>query len=412
MKAAILGYGKSGRSAEELLRTYYQIDEIVIYDDKLVDYEDLVNFDDSIFDIIVVSPGFDTKSLKINTKKIVSEYELAFNLLRDKKIIGITGSNGKSTTTYLTAQLMNKAGIKSIACGNIGFPIGEAINNDYDVYVVEFSSFQIDLMRNGEYLDAGIITNITPDHLDRYGIMENYINSKLRLRELLKQDGEFIVGSSVVDVLKDTDKTIVVDESLKQYPMQKGNILEFGNFFVDLNKFPLIGNHNVVNLAFALSLSNIFLDLKGDCTYLIENLKGLPHRCEYFAKKNGIIFINDSKATNVDSTFAALIGITNPVVLLLGGKDKGGDFSKLIEIIQNNCRYVICFGEDGAKIYDQLTDIKNKILVKNLYHAVEKAAEIAKQGDVVLLSPGCASFDEFQNFEHRGDYFKELVESL
>ncbi|KAA0257859.1 UDP-N-acetylmuramoyl-L-alanine--D-glutamate ligase [Deferribacter autotrophicus] len=412
MKVAILGYGKSGQSAEKLLRKYYQINEIVIYDDRLDEYESLINFNDALFDMVVVSPGLDTKSLQINEKKIVSEYELAINLIRDKKIIGITGSNGKSTTTYLTAQLMNRAGIKSVACGNIGFPLGEAIQDDYDVYVVEFSSFQIDLMRNGEYLDAGVITNITPDHLDRYGLLENYINSKLRLRKLLKCDGELITGSSVAEMMDETEEIIIIDETLEQYPKKDGNILNFRNFYVDLSKFSLIGSHNIINLSFALSLANVFLDLNGDCTHLIENLRGLPHRCEYLGEKNGIIFINDSKATNVDSTFTALKGITRPVVLLLGGKDKGGDFSKLTEVIQNKCRYVICFGEHGLKIYDQLANVRDKILVKNLFNAVERAAEIAKKGDVVLLSPGCASFDEFQNFEHRGDYFKELVEKL
>ncbi|BAI80076.1 UDP-N-acetylmuramoylalanine--D-glutamate ligase [Deferribacter desulfuricans SSM1] len=408
MRAAIVGYGLSGKSAEKILREILKVDNIAIFDDKQDGFKPTADFDDENFDLVVVSPGLNIEKLNVNNKsKVISEYELVFNLVKDKTFIGITGSNGKSTTTFLTSQILNKIGLKSVACGNIGYPLGYAIFDDFDYFVVEFSSFQIDLMRKGEFLDAGVIINITPDHLDRYKTFENYLKSKVRLSELLKDDGFFVVGKDITSYIANYD--LCIDTDFNDYPKLKGDVLYFENFYINVNHFPLVGKHNLVNLSFALEIVNNFYELKGDVTHLIEDLKGLPHRCEIVREIDGILFVNDSKGTNVDSTKTALKGLDGKIILLLGGLDKDGDFSELNDDIKKKCKAVVCFGRDAKNIYDQI-DFEKKILVNKLKEAFDTSTELAKSGDIVLLSPGCASFDEFNNFEERGEYFKKLVD--
>jgi len=407
MKAAILGYGVSGKSSENLLKHLLNINDILIYDDKDSDCLPIKEFNDEFFDLVVISPGINLSNLAIKDKrKIVSEYELSFNLAKNKTFIGITGTNGKSTTTFLTSQLFEKVGLKSVACGNIGYPLGEAILEDYDYFIVEFSSFQIDLLKEGKYLDAAAIINLTPDHLDRYGSFEKYVNSKLRISKMLKECGYLVVGKDITAYFDDYDT--VIDSQFKEYPKLDDDCLIFGEFYINIRKFPLIGNHNLVNLSFALEILSQFYDLKGDVTDLITDLKGLAHRCEIVDTINGITFVNDSKGTNVDSTLTALNGFEGNVILLLGGLDKEGDFSKLNDVVNEKCKYVICFGKDGEKIYQQI-NFSKKFLVSNLKEAFDMGVSVAKKGDTILLSPACASFDEFKNFEERGEYFKKMV---
>jgi UDP-N-acetylmuramoylalanine--D-glutamate ligase len=411
MKVAILGYGKSGKTAEKLLKIS-NITHIDIYDDKIKEYKPIKAFDEKNYDIVVVSPGIDIFSFNISKEKLTSELDLAYSFISDKKILGITGTNGKSTTTYLTAEILKNAGYKADFCGNIGRTVGDLyLDKDPDIYVIEVSSFQIDLLKEFRF-DALAITNITPDHLDRYKTMEKYILSKRRVEEFTK--GKlFLEKNEWNRYFYDIKNIVFVDPEMKNSPKLEKNILSFGDFYVDIGKYKLFGFHNVLNLAFALLLANEVASFSGDISHLIENLNALEHRCEFVAEINGVKYINDSKGTNVDSTLTALKSSNYPTTLILGGKDKDGDFTTLTDEINKKTSLVICCGAAGNKIYNSLKGkIKPKIVkVERLKDALLYAYNETKEG-VVLFSPACASFDEFNNFEERGRFFKQWVYEL
>jgi len=411
MKVAILGYGKSGKTAEKLLKIS-NITHIDIYDDKIKEYKPIKAFDEKNYDVVVVSPGIDIFLFNISKEKLTSELDLAYSFISDKKILGITGTNGKSTTTYLTAEILKNAGYKGDFCGNIGRTVGDLyLDKDPDIYVIEVSSFQIDLLKEYRF-DALAITNITPDHLDRYKTMEKYILSKRRVGEFTK--GKlFLEKNEWNRYFYDIKNIVFVDPELKNSPKLEKNILSFGDFYVDIDKYKLFGFHNVLNLAFALLLANEVASFSGDISHLIENLNALEHRCEFVAEINGVKYINDSKGTNVDSTLTALKSSNYPTTLILGGKDKDGDFTTLTDEINKKTSLVICCGAAGDKIYNSLKGkIKPKIVkVERLKDALLYAYNETKEG-VVLFSPACASFDEFNNFEERGRFFKQWVYEL
>ncbi|MBZ4672653.1 MAG: UDP-N-acetylmuramoylalanine/D-glutamate ligase [Deferribacteraceae bacterium] len=410
MKAAILGYGKSGQSAEKILKVN-GITNIDIYDDSLASYPNISEIKEG-YDTIVVSPGLDLNKLNIDKDKVTNEIDLTYSMIdNNAKIIGVTGTNGKSTITYLTEQILNNCGIKAKACGNIGYPFGEAVLEKYDAYVVELSSFQIDLIKLFK-ADSSCISNITDDHFDRYGNLENYVNAKLKILDITK----FKVYALNDNILKEklTGVARFIDKDLISYPFIEDEVMKFDNFYVNLQKFNLFGWHNKVNLAFALSLASEVVNLNGDVTNLISTLKGLPHRCEYVAEIKGNIYINDSKGTNVDSTMVALKSMDDNCILILGGKDKGGNFSLLTDLINKKVKSLILYGAAAEKIESQL---KGKIDVPHykvnlLKDAVYKAYELSGNTSYVLFSPGCASFDQFKNFEERGEYFKKYVKEL
>jgi len=407
MKVAILGYGKSGQSAEKILKVK-GITNIDIYDDTLAAYPDISELKEG-YDTIVVSPGFNLNKLKVDNDYMTNEIDLAYSMIdNNAKIIAVTGTNGKSTITYLVSQILNNCGIKAKACGNIGYPFGEAVLEKYDAYVVELSSFQIDLIKLFK-ADSSCISNITDDHFDRYGNLENYVRSKLKIIDITK----FKVYALNDNILKEklTGIASFIDKDLNTYPHLENEIMKFDNFYVDLQKFNLFGWHNKVNLAFALSLASEIINLSGDVTKFINNLKGLDHRCEYVTEIKGNIYINDSKGTNVDSTLVALKSIDDNCILILGGKDKGGNFTLLADLINKKVKSLVLYGEAAEKIESQL---KGKIAV-NCYKvnllkdAVYKAYELSGDTSYVLFSPGCASFDQFKNFEKRGEYFKKYT---
>ena len=250
MKAAIIGYGKSGAAASRLLKLKgYK--EIEIFDDKNENYKNISEYKDE-YDEVVVSPGIDLNKYKNISGNITSEIELAYNHMdKNAKIIGITGTNGKSTTTFLTAQILNNAGVKACACGNIGYPFGEAVLDkaDTEVYVIELSSFQIELLKRFKAV-AGCIINVTQDHLDRYGTMDKYYEAKLLLLNFIDKKGLFVTNTDTVIV----NKAILydfqaryIDDNFKSFPKLNGNILDFGKFNVDLSKYKLFGNYQIVD---------------------------------------------------------------------------------------------------------------------------------------------------------------------
>lgn len=410
MKVAILGYGKSGQSAEKILKVK-GITNIDIYDDTLAAYPDISELKEG-YDTIVVSPGFNLNKLKVDNDYMTNEIDLAYSMIdNNAKIIAVTGTNGKSTITYLVSQILNNCGIKAKACGNIGYPFGEAVLEKYDAYVVELSSFQIDLIKYFR-ADASCISNVTDDHFDRYGNFENYLKSKIKIKDITK--GQLFSLNSECLVNKLPESTVFIDENLKNFPVFEDNKLRFENFYVSLDNFNLYGWHNKINLAFSLSLSSSLFDFFGDMTHLIENLTGLEHRCEFVGAINETIYINDSKGTNVDSTMVALKSVKEDCILILGGYDKGGDFGELAALINEKVKKLILYGAAAAKIENQLLGRVNAeiISVYSLKDAVENAYQNSVNIKYVLFSPGCASFDQFKNFEERGEYFKKYVNEI
>lgn len=414
MKAAILGFGKSGNCAYKLLKQmgYKDID---IFDDASgKEYPSVETYVD-IYDKTVVSPGIDVKKHSNIPAKITSEAELAFEAMsEDAKIIAITGTNGKSTTTHLTAQILNNAGVKTVACGNIGFTFGEAVEDKtVKVFALELSSFQIDLLERFK-AEAACVINVTQDHLDRYGSMEAYYAAKLKLLKFIDEDGLFFAGKDpIIEKAVENYKFIskFIDKNLSVFPKLKGKILDFGPFSVDTFYFNLYGHHNIINLAFALGLASRIVPFEGDVTEYIKGLSGMPHRTEQIGIYGGVTYINDSKGTNVDSVITALESAVKPTYLLIGGRDKKSDYTALAPLINKNVSRLIYFGEAAGLIKGQLKGLieVEEESFNSLEEAVKHSAQTAEKGTTVLLSPACTSFDEFKSYEDRGEKFALYV---
>lgn len=414
--AAVIGYGKSGKAAENILRKdgYSDID---IFDDAAEGASPVAKFEDK-YDCVVVSPGIDLKKMKNAPAKFTSEIELAHSKKpQGAKVVAVTGTNGKSTVTSLTAQILKKCGIEAVACGNIGLTYAEAVAGfEFGVYVVELSSFQTGMLHRF-LADCVIVTNIAEDHMDRYADVDEYTEDKMNLLYFLDGEGRLIIENEKYLAEKSKiykGETVKVDPRLKEMPRFSEGQLSFGKFYVNTRNFPLKGRHNLMNLAFALLAADSIAGFKGDVTYLIEDLRGLEHRCEHVAFINGAEYINDSKGTNLHSTLTALKGFGKGVVVILGGKDKNGDFLSLADTLNEKASAVIAYGHAGEKIYNTLSGKIDADVFKekNLESAVLKAHEAARPGCTVILSPGCASFDEHRNFEHRGEHFKEIVRRI
>lgn len=414
MKVAIIGCGKSGRAAEELFKID-NVEQIDKFDDKDNSLPNISEYSGG-YDITLVSPGIDRSKYSNLPENVTSEIETAYKHMRkDAHIIGITGTNGKSTTTHLTAQIINRAGIKAAACGNIGYPFAEAVlDKDTKVFVIELSSFQIELL-NEFNIEAGCIINVTQDHLDRYGVMDKYYEAKLKMLDFIGKDGLFVANTD--NIIQERAKKYnfelkTIDDNFEKYPVLEGSILKFENFYVDTKEYGLFGHHNLINLAFSLQLADKICHFSGDVTSLIKGLSGMPHRTEFVAEINGVKWINDSKATNVDSVYTALLSMKKPSVLLLGGRDKKSDYKPLAELINKNVSEVCYFGEAGDLIKGQLSSLLNGVAessYKSLELCVSDLSKRVKSGSTVILSPACTSFDEFKSYEDRGIKFGEYV---
>lgn len=414
MKAAIIGYGKSGAAAEKLLRLK-GFENIDIFDDKAEQYANIAEYKDE-YDLTCVSPGIDLNKYTNVKGSITSEIELAYEKMnKNAKIIAITGTNGKSTTTHLTAQIINNAGKKAVACGNIGYPYGMAVlEQEADVYVIELSSFQIELLKHFNAV-SGCIINVTQDHLDRYKTMDKYYAAKLLLLNFIDKNGLFVTNTDKIikaEVVKHNIETKYIDDDLAVYPKYNGKILDFGKFSVDTSKFKLFGKHNLINLSYALTMADKVCDFKGDVSSLLENLTSMPHRTELAAEVNGVKWINDSKATNVDSVYTALQSIEKPSILLIGGRDKKSDYTPLVDLINKNISKVCYFGEAADLIKNQISSLLKDVEEESydsLKNCIKSLAKNTASGTTVLLSPACTSFDEFKSYEDRGVKFKEYV---
>lgn len=381
-------------------------------------------------DLVMKSPGIPEKApivQKLLAKKVpvISEIEFAAPLT-DATLIGITGTNGKTTTTMLTYHLLKSAGLNVGLGGNIGKSFAwQVAENKYDFYVLELSSFQLD----GSFSfnpHIAVLTNLSPDHLDRYDYKyENYINSKFRIIQNQTEHDYFIYDGDdemIENWLKSNQskahkipfsltKALVNGVSIQDKTM-KINI-DNNEFTMDTTHLALEGKHNLKNAMAATSVAKILQIRKQTIRESLSNFQGVDHRLEKVLKIQNVLYINDSKATNVNASFFALDSVTSPTIWIVGGVDKGNDYSELMELVNEKVKAIICLGVDNRKIIDAFGSIVDMMVeVLSMDDAVKTAQHIAEKGDTVLLSPACASYDLFESFEDRGRQFKQAVKNL
>lgn len=381
-------------------------------------------------DVVMKSPGIPDKApiVKKLVEKgipVISEIEFAYPYT-DAITIGITGSNGKTTTTMLTYHLLKEGGLNVGLGGNIGKSFAwQVAEENYDCYVLELSSFQLDGIVHYKPHIA-IITNISPDHLDRYEYKyENYIASKFRITMNQTEDDYLIYDNddeaisqwlqnnkinakpipfSVTKVLKNgaylNDKTMEININQEEFMMETAQI-------------SLEGKHNLKNAMAATSVAQLMRIRKQTIRESLSNFQGVEHRLEKVLKIQNVQYINDSKATNVNATYFALESMTTPTVWIVGGVDKGNDYTELMALVHEKVKAIICLGVENKKIIDAFGNVVDMMVeVDNMRDAVNTAKHIAEKGDTVLLSPACASFDLFENYEDRGRQFKDAVRNL
>jgi UDP-N-acetylmuramoylalanine--D-glutamate ligase len=380
---------------------------------------------------VVKSPGIADKVLlvkKIREKNIpiISEIELAFRFKGNSRIIAVTGSNGKTTTASLIYHICNTAGRDCALVGNIGLSFARQVALDpKEWYVAEISSFQLDDVKTFRP-DVAVLTNITEDHLDRYDYkLENYINSKFRITQNQQETDVFVYNLDDETTMKNINNysiksllaPITMSKELPKgaYLANAAMHLKWKNeeMQMSVDDFTLKGKHNQYN-SMAASMAATATDIRKEkIREALQTFESLEHRMESVAVVKGITFINDSKATNVNSTWYALESMNNPVILILGGVDKGNDYSLLKELVKEKVKAIVCMGTDNRKIHEAFADVVSLIVnTDNAADAVQSAYHFGTKGDIVLLSPACASFDLFKNYEDRGNQFKRAVKDL
>ncbi|MFV8440826.1 UDP-N-acetylmuramoyl-L-alanine--D-glutamate ligase [Flavobacterium sp. LB2P44] len=381
-------------------------------------------------DVVMKSPGIPDTSpiVKMLLKKgvsVISEIEFAAPFT-EATIIGITGSNGKTTTTMLTHHLLKSAGLNVGLGGNIGKSFAWQIaDNKYDSYVLELSSFQLDGIVNFKPHIA-IITNISPDHLDRYDYKyENYIDAKFRITTNQTEEDYLIYDADDVAInqwfLTHTTKAKLIPFSLNKVFSEgayiKNNKMEVKinqeEFIMDTEHIALEGKHNMKNAMAATSVAKLMQIRKATIRESLSNFQGVEHRLEKVLKIQNVQYINDSKATNVNATFFALESMNTPTVWIVGGVDKGNDYNELMSLVREKVKAIICLGVDNKKIIDVFGNVVDMMIeVSSMNDAVRMAQRLSEKGDTVLLSPACASFDLFESYEDRGKQFKQAVKNL
>ena len=442
-RIVILGAGESGTGAAVLAKKQgfdvFVSDLSAIkqsYKDILdkygISYEEKQHTEELILSAneIIKSPGIPDKvsiikKIKERNIPIISEIEFG-GRYTNAKLICITGSNGKTTTTMLTYHILKSAGLNVGLAGNVGDSFAlQVAEKNYDYYVIELSSFQLDGMYDFK-ADIAILLNITPDHLDRYNYeMQNYVDSKLRILQNQTEKDSFIYWQDDPIISKEIDKlkpSVTLyplaekkQDETKAYTESKTIITETpnGKFTMEEELVALTGTHNLYN-SLASGIAAKLLDIKDEnIRQSLSDFKGVEHRLEKVARVRGVEYINDSKATNVNSCWYALQSMKTPTVLILGGTDKGNDYKEIESLVLEKCHALIFLGVDNSKLHAYFDGKIDVILdADSMKKAVEQAYSIAKKGDTVLLSPCCASFDLFQNYEDRGKQFKECVCNL
>jgi UDP-N-acetylmuramoylalanine--D-glutamate ligase len=439
---AILGAGESGVGAAILAKkmgwNVFVSDFGAIKEEfkselteKGFEWEEGTHSEDRILnaDLVIKSPGIPDKAplikkLRDKGVKIISEIE--FGAYYSKaKTIAITGSNGKTTTTMLTYHILKKAQMNVGLAGNVGKSFAKQIaEENFDWYVLELSSFQLDDMVDFR-ADIAILTNITPDHLDRYNYeMQNYVNSKFRILQNQTNNDWFIYNFDDPIIQAEVEKRLI---HAKIAPFSLVKEQEVGGFAdeqqitinineqltMSIHDLALKGKHNTQN-SLASGIASRILEIRKEVVReSLEDFVNVEHRLEFVAKVHGIEFINDSKATNVNSTWFALESMEQPTVWIVGGVDKGNDYSELTDLVRDKVKAIICLGVDNKKLIESFTGVVDTIVeARSAMEAVAYGYRLAKKDETVLLSPACASFDLFENYEDRGNQFKEAVRSL
>ena len=407
------------KNASKLMNEFHIASETGIHTKKI--------YEASIW---IISPGL-SKNSKIIKKaknkkiKILGEIEFA-SLFTSIPIVAITGSNGKTTTTNILNNMLNTKNINPILAGNLGIPFSEKVLSELkypikkkSIYVLEISSFQLEMVYTFKPKYA-IYTNISSDHMNRHLSMEEYIKMKLQLIKNMDTN-DFIIYNQDDPILKKSFK----NHQSKKIPYSiknSNNIFSIKNNYlqnnknktiISINEFSIPGEHNISNFIAAATCAKIIGINELKILETIKTFPGLEHRLEYVLSINNIKFINDSKATNIESVIVAIKSIKRKIILILGGQNKGSDFRLLLpQIKANKIKLVISYGESGGHINTVLGDAVRSQLVNDLNSAVKIAHNLAAAGDTILLSPGCASFDQFSNFEERGKLFKEYVKNI
>ena len=424
-RIVVLGAGESGSGAA-ILAKEKGFDVFVsdcgtisdpyraLLDQNGVQWEDGKHSEELILnaDEVVKSPGIPLtapliQKLQAQGTPIISEIEFAARYTK-AKMICITGSNGKTTTTSLIFYILKQAGLNVGLAGNIGNSLAlQVAHEDHDYYVIELSSFQLDNMYDFK-ADIAILLNITPDHLDRYDYkFQNYIDAKFRITRNQTKEDSFIYWAE--DPVIDREmKRLQLGATLYPYGFTCPNPLPVGE-----EELALKGRHNVLNSMAATIAANVVGIKKEIIRESLKTFQGVEHRLQYVTTVRGVRYINDSKATNVNSCWYALESMTTPTVLILGGKDKGNDYSEIDELVKQKCHTLIFMGLHNEKLREHFGGFGLNIIdTDNLHDAVQAAYNAAHEGDTVLLSPCCASFDLFKSYEDRGEQFMKAVREL
>jgi UDP-N-acetylmuramoylalanine--D-glutamate ligase len=442
-KIVVLGAGESGVGAAILARKKgmeawvsdkgkIKSKYLEILQKEEIPYEEGAHSEDIILnaDEVIKSPGIPEKApliqkLRAKNIPVISEIEFA-SRYTDAKLICITGSNGKTTTTLLTYHIFKKAGLNVGLAGNVGKSFAyQVATENFDYYVLELSSFQLDDMYKFK-ADVSVLLNITPDHLDRYNYkIEEYIDSKLKIVQNQTSKDSFIYCLDDEITNREVEKRNI---SAKKYPfsitqeVKEGASLQNSELVFNVNKSTLTmpanrlslpGKHNIYN-SMAAGIAAKVMDIRKDSIReSLADFHNIEHRLEFVATIHGVEFVNDSKATNVNSAWYALESMNRPVVWIVGGTDKGNDYNILKNLVKEKVHTIVCLGKDNRKIISAFSTLVPFITeASTAKEAVMKASKASKQGDTVLLSPACASFDLFENYEDRGNQFKEAVREL
>lgn len=421
-KVLIVGLGVSGRSVVEFLRPY-QI-AITGFDQNqsipgIKCYRSWQKIDLDDYDLLVAAPGIPINKAPFNKLyrywgKVIGDIELFAEIIareHNASIVAVTGSNGKTTVASLLHYVLNQAGIKAALVGNIGTPVFQMISDQIEIYVLEISSFQIDLLKSARF-SIGCVLNISEDHLDRYPNFSAYRDAKL---SLLAHSHCALMNHQ--DCLKNN---IVLPASSVYFFNNTRNYIDNNTVIVNNksllreSELKLKGRHNLENILAVVCLLEV---LGLDCQLFLpyfRQFEGLQHRCQKLQKINGTQFINDSKATNIGAVIAAIhsIAVGKNIVLLFGGLTKGACFDELLPILERHVSFVCIYGQDRYIIEQAIKYTTKYSVTDNLTTAFNQALQIAKAGDIVLLSPGCSSFDEFSGYQARGEHFMQLVQNL
>lgn len=435
----VLGLGISGRSAVQfLLKKGASVIGADCNEDKLkVDGElaalrkqglktmlDSEVFDIRQFDLLVVSPGIPTTHFLYEHAllagiEIIGEVELACRFIT-QKCLAITGTNGKTTVTLMVAHVLNHAGIPARALGNVGTPLTSAIDqssmNSDEIFVIELSSFQLDTLRT-RFIDAGVILNITPDHLDRYGALDSYAQSKLHLYDCLKPQGVMFAEDKCIK-----EFSILFSRCHMQsygYNINCFIHTDTKSVFIDKVKafdltFNLKGkaSHDIENLMAAYSLCQYVGVTSDQFITAVQSFQKPAHRIEFVRTVQGVHYYDDSKGTNIDAVIRAVETLEGGIILIAGGVDKGASYTLWLDSISKKLKFICAIGKAKEKIKNDLGLHIPVVLFETLDEAVIYAAGASKVGDTVLLSPGCASYDMFKDYEHRGQEFQRIVNTL